>query len=60
MASYREVDALERLFNAHAHDAFTHLATVDESDPDMAQAIDYDYQTDDKGRVTMLFRAGDQ
>ena len=59
MASYREVDALERLFNSHAHDAFCHLATVDESDHDMAQAIDYDYVTDDKGRVVGRFKKGD-
>lgn len=61
MASYREVDVLERMFNSgHAHDAFCHIATVDEADHDMALAIDYDYQTDDKGRVVGMFRAGDQ
>jgi len=58
MASYREVDALERIFNPrHAHDAFTHLtADIHELE---AVTIDYDYATDDKGRVTETFRAED-
>ena len=56
MASYRETDVLERIFNACATDA---LVKFTEDDHETAEQIDFDYATDDKGRVTFIFRAED-